>query len=302
MKDKRRREKFNNLNEIYFNKSEFEYAKKNVVSNPLEAKRRFEDYFEKYPKDYLSYSYYINCLIKLNLLDEAEKIYNYVNNLIQKDSNFLTIECKSNKFQYDMIYTKLRLLTFRGKIKEAYYFIINNQDKIKEDVYKPLLLYCKTKLNILVDENIQHHKYIINQIYHYQENNSQNHVKKHLYDYTINEYTFDKAIFNEDFPVEMIITEIRKYIPNNKRINKDYIYNSYVFKYDKCGVSHSEITDYFVVDVFNNTDNIITIYPVINATSNPYIIDLNYLKSKDEDTGKVKIKSQIEKFKEKYHI
>ena len=100
----------------------------------------------------------------------------------------------------------------------------------------------------------------------------------------------------------MIITEIRKYIPNNKRINKDYIYNSYVFKYDKCGVSHNEITDYFVVDVFNNTDNIITIYPVINATSNPYIIDLNYLKSKDEDTGKVKIKSQIEKFKEKYHL
>ena len=58
-----------------------------------------------------------------------------------------------------------------------------------------------------------------------------------------------------------------------------------------------KITDYFKVICFHNTSNFITMLPVAEGEFLPHV-DLNYMLS--ESNHKVKIKSQIDKFNQRY--
>ena len=74
----------------------------------------------------------------------------------------------------------------------------------------------------------------------------------------------------------------------------------YVFKYDSCGKDNYKIVNYFKVICFEGTSQIITMYPASDCEKLPYI-DLNYMKTK-EDTPKIKVLTQREKFNTRYNL
>ena len=145
------------------------------------------------------------------------------------------------------------------------------------------------------DEN----SYLFSQIVKYDETDFLDHIKKHMQgeeDITEKDCC---TIFGQDFPMDKIIQEIKKYIPSDKKLLLGFYDNIYYFKYDSCGRVDNKNVDYFKVVCFNGTDNFITMHPVIINENLPYQ-DLNYLVNED-NFSKVKRMSQIDKFNKKFN-
>ena len=151
------------------------------------------------------------------------------------------------------------------------------------------------KLNISRD---QLNSYLYRQIYEYRESEFMEHISKHMADYNQNIDNPNTSIFVPEFPINEIISEIKKHIPSNKRLLPGFIDDAYYFKYDECGRSNNKIVNYFRVVCFHDTQNFITMYPITDCKDLPYI-DLNYLKKDDKPI--VKRKSRIELFNQKYN-
>ena len=133
----------------------------------------------------------------------------------------------------------------------------------------------------------------------YREEDFREHIKKHLADDAINMEDASHAIFVPEFPIDEVIEEIKKYIPSDNCIYPGGIEDAYTFKYDKCGRDNYYMTDYFKAFCFHGTGDFITISPSVVKDINFPCIDLNYLRKNDD--LKVKRKSQIEKFNQRYN-
>ena len=109
------------------------------------------------------------------------------------------------------------------------------------------------------------------------------------------------SIFYEDFPINEIITEIKKYIRNGIPKLCPHLYtNMYVFKFDNCGIDTGIPTDFFKVVCFHNTVEFITMCPSTGCEELPYI-DLNYL-ARTKEGAKSRCLSQIDKFNRRYGL
>jgi hypothetical protein len=139
------------------------------------------------------------------------------------------------------------------------------------------------------------------QAYNYNEELFKEHIKKHQKLYNTDQDNSNEYIFENDFPIEKIINEVKKYIPSDKKICPGYFDNTYFFKYDKCGKVKNTWTNIFTVVCFPNTNNIITMCPVSGYERLPYV-NLNYLKDYEEEKTNVKRLSQIDKFNMRYNI
>ena len=91
---------------------------------------------------------------------------------------------------------------------------------------------------------------------------------------------------------------MKKYIPSDKKLYWGFYDNIYYFKYDGCGRDNTKLVNYIKVVCLDDTNNIITICPVVGSDNMPHI-DLNYIKK--EEPVKVKVKSQIDKFNQRYN-
>lgn len=283
---------------MYFNKHEFLEALKLNDTNPYLAEKKYEEYFMKYPMDYNSYPYYISLLIYIGKFKKAENLLNYIKKQMIRDDKYCNNAFKVDYFNYGEFVCRMKLLFYTGRYQEAIEYYCNNASKINAsdltDNFGAVLLYCHKKLGQNnLKQDMGNNSYLFKQILDYSENNFRNHIKKHLISESEEE---NDCMFKEDFPIDTIIDEIKKYIPSNKALYNGFLNKLYYFKYDNCGRCDNKITNYFKVVTFSD-NNFITMCPTKEGENLPYT-DLNYIMEKNE--SKVKKISQIDKFNKRF--
>jgi len=265
--------------------------------DPFECKHLYEEYLKKYPKDYLSYTYYAAVLIELGESSAAEKILNKISKIVSSGKNNCP-ETIQKQLEENLFYNHLRLLSFQEKYEELHQLCIDNFKLIREMDLNQIFFYAKKKIGLLDPNLREKNSYIFRQIVEYHEDDFKNHIKKHLANER-EEFDANVTAFNPDFPIEEVIEEVKKYIPSSKGLFVSLFDNTYTFKYDFCGKDDRCTVNFFKVVTFHNTNDIITMFPAQHCEYLPYV-DLNYL-IKTENNPKVKRLSQIEKFNKKFN-
>jgi len=282
----------------YFDIFEFQQIIKLMDMNPYTSLELYEQYLNKYPNDYSAYLLYCSNLIILGKLEEAEKIYNYFEKKYENDKSLEGTE-KSKIIRQNRVFTKIKLLSYQGKYEELYQFCVNNINIVREDKMNDALFYAKKMTNRLDPNRRDENSYLFSQIVRYEEKDFLEHIKKHIQKEDEKAEKECSTIFRQDFPVEKVIQEIKKYIPSDNKLLLGFYDNVYYFKYDGCGRVDNKIVDYIKVVCFNGTKDFITMCPVTGNKTLPYE-DLNYLDNED-DFSKVKRMSQIDKFNKKFN-
>lgn len=295
----------------YFNKHEFMQILSLVNTDPYEAENRFITYLELYPEDYTAYTFFASLLVTIRKFEEAEKILEEVEHLVINDRNFMRKKDLVDMYVLNYNYAKVKLLMYQEKYvdvldnyiqpKNKYYDIstfnidtLNNNQNFQFVGLIGLKLFCYKKLNKLHINNREKYSYLLRQIIEYNENEFLEHIKKHM-----NDYNVSNSSFVSNLNVLDIIDEVKKYIPSEKGLCLGFIDNIYNFKYDECGKVNNKMVDYFQVVCIANSQAFITMYPIDYGKYLPYI-DLNYMKKQD-DLVKVKRKSQIERFNQRFY-
>ena len=283
----------------YFNKHLFSEILKIINSDPYTAKLEFEEYIMDYPLDYSAQTTYASVLIRLQEFELAEKIINEVEIKIKTDKKIKAFINKMNLDLTSIVFCRCALLCHQQRYQELYEYLKTtyyDKTKLKIDA---VLQYCKAKLGILKMDRDTQTSYIVRQIIEYQEEDMLEHIKHHLSEAETDEEP-GQAIFESNFPYNEIINEIKKYMTPEKRICLGLYDDMYVFKYDNCGKSKYKLVNYFKVICFEDTTQIITMYPASDCEKLPYV-DLNHLKLQEEQP-KIKVLSQREKFNRRYNL
>lgn len=289
----------------YFDEWEEKQALSYITSNPLVSKLKFEEYLNKYPKDYSARIYYTTVLTILGEFDEAENVLDDVEFAINTDRKFASEIDRIKQNKLDIIIARLRILAHQERYEELYQIYLTHLEEIENtniDI-KPLIFYCKKKIGMINGEKREEYPYIFRQIISYDENDFYKHIKKHFQGYRRNVSEENKGIFRTRISFETLVNEVKKYIPSAIRLYPHLYTDVYIFKYNECGTYNNETVNYFKVICFHNTADIITMYPEINCENLPHI-DLNYLIKNDtiQSKGPVKRLSQIDKFNKRYGI
>lgn len=283
----------------YFNKWEFKKALELVETDPIYARTLYEEYVKKYPKDYSAYLYYCILLIILGEFDLADKVLRYIQIELNTDKAFKQFS-KVDDVKKSFVFTKLKLLSYQGKYDELYNYCIDNIDEIKDRSMNSILFYAMKMTGRLDPNKRDENSYLFKQLVRYEEKDFLNHIRKHLAQYNENVEEPNSNIFVPDFPLEKVLEEVKKHIPNDKRLFWGLYDDVYCFKYDGCGRENSRLVDYFKIICVHDTKEFITMCPVVGSESFPNI-DLNYMKE-DKSEPKVKRMSQIDKFNKKFNI
>lgn len=283
----------------YFDIFEFEQIINIMDQDPYTSLELFEQYLNKYPNDYSAYLLYCSNLIIIGKIDEAEKIYNYFEKKYKSDNSLMDTE-KSKRIEESKVFTKIKLLSYQHKYEELYEFCFRNINIVMKNKFNDAFFYSKKMTNRLDVNKREENSYLFSQMVKYEESDFLDHIKKHLQnvDETISKESV--AIFKQDFPIEKVIEEIKKYIPSNKKLLLGFYDDVYFFKFDSCGRVGNKIVDYIKVVCFQDTKDFITMCPVEGSKNLPYI-DLNYFVN-DNEFNKVKRISQIEKFNKRFNI
>ncbi len=280
----------------YYNAIQLNRIEKIVKSDPNKAITMLENYLENYPYDYHAWFLYISDLIILKKLYTASTIINEVKSRFMCDNNVVRHEDRVYKFKRNLFLNELKLLCYQDKYDDAYNLLLNNKEYAKEFNIGRVIVFLNKKLqrkDLTVDNN---NIYVYDQIENYKEEKMRKYIYKHSYKYNESTDTKDNNIFVSNFDYSLVLEEIKKYIPSENKLYLGIIEDIYVFKFDLCGTDDNKWTDYFKVVCLHNTNNIITITPVLGYDKLPYI-DLNYLR---KDNNKVKKISMIDKFNKRY--
>ncbi len=274
---------------MYFNEYEFKKALKMADIDIVKSTSMYEEYLRKYSKDYSTYPYYASNLITLGRLKEAEEVLEYVEEIRRRDNKFSKITKTFELYKKSFAFTKARLLAYQEKYEELFNYYLENKSVFKDNA---ILFFTKKKLGMLDLGKRDTNSYLYRQIVDYNEEDFLLHIRKHLID-----YKDSSCAFNLDFPLEEVITEVKKHIPSDKRLFSGFFENTYYFKFDSCGKDDNKSVNYFKVICFNDTGDIITMYPCGEGEYLPFV-DLNYMR--DKDTSKVLKIGQIDKFNRRY--
>ena len=279
----------------YYNTLEYKKALHLVGKDPMEAKKRYEDYIEKYPTDYSAYLIYAAVLIKLKATVMAEKVLDYVEAEYQNDAEFCYQKDKVEYIDSRLVLNRLKILLYEERYDEFYDLYLDNKEKIDPQEVEVALFYVKKQLGMLKKEDRSSYRYIFRQIIDYSEKDFKNCVKYHLIDDTETNIN-DKSMFVSGFELDKVLAEVKKYIPSENCIYSGFYQDAYIFKYDYCGKDNNKAVDYFKVVCLHNTSDIISMCPSLRCENLPSV-DLNYVK---DEKPKQKTLSQIEKFNRRY--
>lgn len=281
----------------YYNEWEFKQILKLMETNPITANIKLKAYLKEYPEDYCAHIYFIATLITLGNFKEAESLLKALEYIYNNDKDFKNKYPRKylKKLNANIISSKIRLLSYYEKYKEAIEVYLQHEQELAElDIeIERVIFYCRKKLDLPIRIDSDSYTYIYRQINEYSEQDFLDHIKKHLAEYNHKPY---QSIFNPDFPRDKVLVEIKKYIPGEKRLYPFTYADLYVFKYDACGIESNKTVNYFKVVCFHNTSDIITMYPINCSEELPYI-DLNYLIKEDIKTKGL---SRIDRFNKRY--
>ena len=284
----------------YFNENAFQYALNCIDKNPFEAKERFDEYLCKHPEDYYARAYYILLLERICLFELAQKEYDCIEEEISYNTSFNRNGKNTIGFKCIMALAKARLLAHHEKYQKLLDFYHNNPELFNQrNDMTYLSYYCRFHLGKINDNTFDSSSYRYLQVVNYNEDRFLDHIKKHQADYNIDLEKPNQSLFVPNFPIEKVFEETKKHIPSDNKLFPGLFDDAYYFKYDNCGRVNNKMTNYFVVICFHNTCKFLTMCPVNDCEHFP-IIDLNYLKEKEDDV-KIKRLSQIEKFNKRFH-
>lgn len=284
------------MNKNHFNVWEFKQVLNLAETDPISARVLYEEYLRKYPEDYSAYPYYCSNLITLGELELAEKVLKYVEKEYMKNDSF-NKKYRIEKFEYNLFFARVKLLSYQEKYEELYKLCVKNISRVVDKSLNSVWFYSKKRTGRLNNEKRDVNSYLFKQIVRYEEKDFLNHIKKHLSEYNENLEIPSATIFEENFPINEVVEEIKKYIPSDKRLFLGFYDDIYYFKYDGCGRVDKRLVNYFKVVCLHNSTDFITMCPV-NGNDNLPHIDLNYMIK--EDSTKVKRMSQIDKFNQRY--
>lgn len=275
-----------------YNVYEFNKANDALKVNLKISKELFEEYLVNYPYDYSTYINYAYLLLRLDNTLNARKVCEYVQALVEKDFNYKN-SIKYERFKSMKLKLTFTILVYEGKFKEAYDLYINSSRKfIIEEL--PILYISKM---LGREDKMELKSYTSEQINNYSYDLFLDHIKKHLIYLPRNDNK--TSLFKSDIQIEEIIKEIRRIIPNSIKERSNAYSDVYYFKYNNCGYNGKKKMDYFKVIAIHDTNNLLTMHPIIYEPVIEYI-DLNYLNNKEEVATK-KL-SQIDKFNKRYGI
>ena len=282
----------------YFNAWESKQAISAMETDPYAAKILFEEYIQKYPKDYSTYPFYCSTLIMLGEFDAAEKVLNYVKSFAKTDKAYNQFE-KTGLFYENVLFGEIKLLCYQKKYEELYHKCVNNKYKIGNRNLNSMIFYAKKKTGRLELTRREGNSYSFRQIISYNEDDFFDHIQKHLSDPDKDIKEKNTNVFIPDFPIKKVIEEIKKHIPSDKKLYPGFYDNVYYFKYNGCGRENGRLINYIKVVCFHETTDIITICPIVGDNNLPHV-DLSYLMNNEE---KVKVKkiSQIDKFNQRFN-
>ena len=286
------------MKEKYYDTWEFRKAIEQINTNPIESKINFEKYLKEYPKDYSIHLFYASCLMTLGDFEKAENIIKYVEETTSNDKQFNTQKNKVEHLNDNIAYSKMRLYCLTERYEELEKICSKYKAQIQKLNLISVLFYTQIKNKTLLKTRNEINTYCFRQMVEYSEDDFKDHIKKHLADFNKDLDEPNTSIFSPNFPIEDVLVEIKKYIPSDSKLYSGFYENKYVFKYDECGRDNNKLVNYFVAISYNNTGNLITLYPSSECEQLP-CIDLNYMK-KEKDEPKVKIPSQIEKFNKRF--
>lgn len=285
------------INEKY-NNWEFKQALMLCKTNPIEAKIKYEAYISTYPKDYQAYTYYAAILITLGEFEKAQEILDYVADISSEDPKFMANQHKLNILKRNLFSNKIRILSYQDNYEALHLICSLHKADIQKMYLNHIDFYACRKVGKVDLTERERHAYAFRQIIEYREEDFYDFISKHLADNNIDVEDPNPYIFAPGFPLQKVIEEIKKHIPSENKLFTGFYENTYMFKYDNCGKDNNKIADYIKVVCFHNTIDIITMFPTANCPT-PNYYDLNYLNQINEHP-KVKRKSQIDKFNQKY--
>lgn len=260
--------------------------KKNI---PL-AKKMVIELLTEYPDDsrllsllaqiYIIERDYINAM---NILEKCDEEYVYM--------QLISLYIKLN--QQEKLYNLYKKYNLARVLENERFCLETREYHVYTYLQK---MFNGTKIDI------QNAGYYYRQINNYNEKSAIANIKR-------KHQTNSKCIFsgfNQSVDIEDLFSKAHAYIEQNKEkaVFDNSITDEYIFYYPQCGIarlktSNSLIenpTDYFKVCTIVNTANIITMYPSVPKENEP----ICYLKENENTTSKVKVKSGIERFYNRY--
>ena len=275
-------------------KPQIEDVLKNYGTDPFMAAKKSEAFVKRAPLDYIARANYIILLTKICAFDQAKAEYDKLEARIQR--NNYTNSRKRRILRVKMVVAKTKILSAFGEYQELYDLFNANRGIFSEEDCSFFDYYCSIRLGLFEGKATRSSAYRFEQIKSYSEEAFREHLKRHLQDEEIFEKFKTISAFAKGFPIDQVIAEVKKYIPSDNRIYPGYYYDTYFFKYSSCGYSRNgNLTDFFRVDCFHDTTDIITMYPAEDCEKMPFV-DLNYLNPQKT----LRHSSQVDKFYQRY--
>lgn len=285
--------KINNKNDIDFIK--LNKILKIIEKNPNAAKVCLEKYLKNHPKDAWAHLLYSSVLISLNELETAKSTLTTARDLIYNSIYFKNDVDSFESARHSLIYNRLRILGYEKRAKEFLQLYRANKNQLPE-VNLEDIFYFEHLLGNHIPLSFTC-TYYGRQLIDYSDDRFIEHVKRHNSEEYKDRRNPNYAYFDQDFPYEKVVAEVKKNIPSSSKKNNKFYTNVYTFKFSNCGHLGDEACDYFRVVTYNDTDQIIKMNPILNIEDIEYI-DLNHLK----ENSNAKQKTMIDRFNKRYGI
>ena len=296
---KRKMNLVNSENNKYFDYKNTQNIYRYEAQDTKVALELLEQYVEVYPEDISLRENYLTLLIKANHFEKAFEVLNELEPRATREKlGYMKDKKRREEIISSMTSSKIKLLLRTGRYQEAYDFIQeknSNGEAMNMENISSLIFFLKTNLGLSSPNREDQSCYLFTQMAEYREEDFIEHAKRHIYGYETEDYSV--GLFYKDFPIEEIFNEIKENINIENRVSKGILDDLYYFKYDNCGRVGDTKCDYLVIIALANSNNYITMYPEISPLNYPYV-DLNYIK--EEEDVKVKKKSMVDKFYQRY--
>ena len=235
-----------------------------------------------------------NAYFYLAQIEKYYKNYNLAKLYLQKIITKTNIDIKKDIAILELI----KIYIIEKKYNEAKKMLefITSYD----DIYPTTIEQIKTIINMNTIPNYESNskKYSIKQLLNYDKNLLKEHLDKHI---EKEDSSTIEGKINKLIDIDNLINTVVVKINNQDRDYND-IFDIYYVEYKGIGKINNEEVNYLEVIVIPDTKNILTMYPAKIPNYFHKTMSYHDIKNKEEcENVKVKRKSQIEKFNERYN-